>query len=256
MGYPIPHPEHFFRYKKKQTNQEEKRSTKNSYTHITQETQHIVNKINTLRRLRRTLPFIQEIYLCDSASFNASHTNSDIDICIITKPNTIRRARFFSVLRCTLLWLKRSKSRKAWKIDLVFYIDAQYTDLSTIALSPEDPYLNYWLAHLIPIYKQTDNQTSIYTNNPRIQKILPNFPMKHTINIGTKLTTWSNKRKKIQEIVWGNSIREYIISKVWKPRVLYKTQKHGTQWRGIIVNNNMLKFHKDIRDKVQKSTIK
>lgn len=64
--------------------------------------------------------------------------------------------------------------------DFIVTQDAQ--DFSRILLSPSDPYLIYWLAHLVPVYHRDfvlyDN---IYEENKRLQYYLPNFPFRQTI---------------------------------------------------------------------------
>ena len=47
-------------------------------------------------RLYRSIPFVEQIYLCNSITFNALHEESDIDILIIAKPGMLRLARAWS----------------------------------------------------------------------------------------------------------------------------------------------------------------
>ena len=48
-----------------------------------------MTKSEEIKRLESTfqsIPFIEQIFLCNSISFNALDKNSDIDLFIITKP--------------------------------------------------------------------------------------------------------------------------------------------------------------------------
>jgi len=68
MKYPIPDQEQYFYYKNKYTKKINP-PQKNIYNIATQIRKQKINKYN---RLRRNLPYIEHIYLCDSISFNAA----------------------------------------------------------------------------------------------------------------------------------------------------------------------------------------
>lgn len=89
MKYPVPLKQDFYRYitekdKKSHNNPEisrtfsrvQKNDLMKSYTEF----------INTKLSFLQSIPFISQIYLCNSITFNALHPGSDIDLCIITKP--------------------------------------------------------------------------------------------------------------------------------------------------------------------------
>lgn len=247
MRYPVPYPEQYFYYKKKIkkltiTPQKNKEHTINEQEHR--------KKIHTYKRLWKNLPYIEHIYICDSISFNAANSKSDIDLFFIVKHGCIRRARLLSVIICSILGIKRSLHNKSGLFDLIFYVDEQYTNLESISLQPEDIYLNYRLAHLIPIYQR--KSYNIYTDNTWIQKTLPNFPMQHTIQNHTQQWAWWFK--KIREtILWKrpDNFWEHIIKSMRKPLVIKKKNKHKEEWRGIVITDHMLKFHKDKRIQIQ-----
>jgi len=246
MKYPIPDQEQYFYYKNKYTKKINP-PQKNIYNIATQIRKQKINKYN---RLRRNLPYIEHIYLCDSISFNAADEWSDIDLFFIVKHGCIRRARLLSVIICSILGIKRSLQKKSGLFDLIFYVDEKHTDIQDIALQPEDIYLTYRLAHLIPLYQH--KPYNIYTDNTRIQKTLPNFPMEHVTTWETK--KWSEWFKNVWEIVlWSkpDNFWEYIIKSIRKPLVIRKKKRHKESWRGIAIGDHMLKFHKDKRMEIQ-----
>lgn len=211
-----------------------------------------IKYINKFWRLYRSIPFIKSIYLCNSISFNALKADSDIDLFIVSKKNSLRRARFFSVLFFVFLWLKRSLKKKTKKFCLSFYVTEDADNLYSITLPRTDIYFSYWLAHLIPLYRE--HETNIYQSNKRLVSVLPNFPQEHIINVGNKEFRGKTKIKSILEyIFWGMiwKIMEKMIKLIWLPILLYKTKKHQEDWWGIIINDNILKFHLDIRRKVR-----
>jgi hypothetical protein len=150
-------------------------------------------------RLFKTIPFIKTIYLCNSLSFNSIHEDSDIDIFIVTKKKALRRARFSSVLFFWIFGLKRSITNKKKKFCLSFYVTEDQQNLYNISLHNTDIYLAYWIAHLIPIYQSSSNNTLVYKHNTRISSILPNISPKQNIFLDIPLTEGDNKVKKVLE---------------------------------------------------------
>jgi hypothetical protein len=250
MQYPEPIAKVYFYYKKKVTaihTIDQKIQTP------TIETQKKIDKIKKYKRLRKHIPYIHHIYICDSISFNASNTWSDIDLFFITKSGCIRRARLWTVLIFWILGIKRTLEKKSWFFDLVFYIDEQHSNIEYIALKNEDIYLSYRLAHLIPIYQY--KPYNIYTHNKRIQKTLPNFPMKHIPQLEITIEKESSRYKRIiEKICWNkpDNLLESAIKHIRKPIVIRKKKIHKSEWRWIVITDIMLKFHKDKRKDIQK----
>ena|SRR3990167_1825669 len=111
MGYPKAHPEQYFYYKQKvDTTVPITQKTRPTYSNAMKQR---IQKIEKYARLRRQLPFIKAIYLCDSMSFNAANDESDIDLFFITKHRAIRRARWCSVCIFRLLGMKRTLQKKS-----------------------------------------------------------------------------------------------------------------------------------------------
>ncbi len=253
MNYPIPIEKDFFLLEKKITitNELNRPEKTFSWTQKSQILKDYLNYINKFWWLYKSLPFVEHIYLCNSISFNAINKDSDIDIFIITKEKALRRARFFSRIFFSILFIKRSKQNKRKKFCLSFYTTRNNTNLYNISLPKSDIYLAYWLAHLVPLYQEI--KYNIYNDNDRISSYLPNFPKTYSINIGIKIFKWKTKIKRILETafwwyIW--KIFENIIKSIRLPIVIYKKNNLKEKWRWIIINDNMLKFHQDIRKKI------
>ena len=251
MNYPVPENSKFFEYWAKKNNENYEinkgfsRDKKNEYI------EEFITKINKFWNLYKSLPFISEIFLCNSITFNSLKEDSDIDIFIITKKNKLRRARFFSELYFAFLWQKRFKNNKKQKFCLSFYTREDNTNLYPIMLkNKSDIYLWYRLAHLVPMYQEKENDNWIYKANPRFSAMFPNHPQKYCINIWTNLFTWKSIIKKIIEFLfwwlfW--KLIEKLIKYIRKPILRYKTKKLWDKWKWIIVNDKMLKFYDDKR---------
>lgn len=251
MQYPIPNNSKLFEYWAKKENINFEKNQRFSRDKKNEHIDQFTTKINKFWNLYKSLPFISEIFLCNSITFNSLTEDSDIDIFIITKKNKLRRARFFSELYLTILWQKRFKKNKKQKFCLSFYTREDNTNLYPIMLkNKSDIYLWYRLAHLVPLYQEKQNDNWIYKANPRFWAMLPNHPQKYCINIWTKIFTWKTFFKKIVEFLfwwlfW--KIVEQLIKYIRKPILQYKTKKLWDKWKWIIVNDKMLKFYDDKR---------
>lgn len=260
MNYPIPRQSDFFVYWKKKVITEKykknqfSRSTKNPYM------DEFINEINKHWKLYKSLPFVSEIFLCNSITFNALKKDSDIDIFIIAKKNALRRCRFFSALFFKILWLKRSIKNKKLKFCLSFYVTDDNKNLYPIILpNRTDIYLAYRLAHIVPLYSESKNTKNLYSHNERFKSYLPNHTLEYSINIGNDNFYWSTKIKKLFESVfrwflW--KVSERLIKLIWTPILKHKISKLWDKWKWIIIKDNLLKFHDDIREKISISHTK
>ena len=261
MNYDVPHHSSYFLFEKKWWKKQEDilrgqefppDEQKYSWDQKNPYMDDFLKYINKFNRLYRSVPFIKSIYLCNSISFNALQADSDIDIFIVAKKWALWRARLRSTILFFLFGLKRGVIRgKKKKFCMSFYVTDTHQNLYNIMLPQNDIYFIYRLAHLVPLYQETPE--NIYKSNTWLESALPNFPGRHCINIW--LTSGSGKStfKKITEFFFGGIIGkgiEYIIKLIRLPIVIYKTRQLKEKGWGIIVNDNMLKFHMDIRKKI------
>jgi hypothetical protein len=203
--------------------------------------------------LFKSIPWIKKIYLCNSITFNALHKWSDIDLFIITKKWSLRRARLASAVILFITGLKRSTSKIAKRYCLSFYVSEDAQNLYNISLTNTDIYLAYWLAHLVPLYEEHLWEKTIYEENSWISWILPNIQKQHLIDIGLKITKWNTPIKNTIEkyISWFFWYAiEYIIKTVWIPILYYKKRRLKEKGIYIIFNDKMLKFYNDKRSKI------
>lgn len=162
--------------------------------------QEYVAYINAYGRLYKSLPFVKAIYLGNSITFNALKDQSDIDICIVVKHGRMRTARLRTLLLFTLFRIKRSGTKVRKKFCLSFYIDEHELNLQRIALQPQDPYLVYWIAHLVTLYQDTPaDPVSIWRYNDWIVHYLPNFPEEQSVFLPTRERHGRTMRKRIWE---------------------------------------------------------
>lgn len=254
MWYPTPIQSDFFVYWKKINIEWNFDKRKYSREEKNQFMDTFIKEINSHWKLYKSLPFVSEIFLCNSITFNALKEDSDIDIFIISKKDAIWRARFFSALFFKILWLKRSLKNKKQKYCLSFYITDDNKNLYPIILKNKtDIYLAYRLAHLVPLYHESEKIDNIYKYNPRFSSYLPNHIQDYCINIWNDNFSWSSKFKRFFEFICGwfiGKLFENFIKIIWHPILKNKVKNLWNKWKHIVINDQMLKFHDDIRDRI------
>ncbi len=264
MNYPVPKKaELFFQYSDtERTNLNKmlkniRKDESENFFSWDKESEYMDEYIQEIKRLKSTfqsIPFVEQIFLCNSISFNALDNNSDIDLFIIAEPWRIRTVKFRSMILFTLKWAKRfwKKSRK--KICLSFFITSDSQNLYPISLSSLDIYLAYWIAHLVLIYQPEEElNNSFFENNKRIKWILPNYQEKQTISLWINPFSWNTNFKNTMENL-GNwflwNIFEQIVKLIQKAIIRLKIMINPVWNKDVIISDTMLKFHQDIREKV------
>lgn len=264
MNYPVPKDaELFFQYSDIQHTNDNKLlkdiswdNQNNSFSRD-KKSKYMEEYLKEVKRLKPTfqsIPFVEQIFLCNSISFNALDENSDIDLFIIAKPWRIRTVKFRSMILFTLKWAKRfwKKSRK--KVCLSFFITSDQENLYTISLPSLDIYLAYWVAHLVLIY-QPENviNNSFFESNKWVKWILPNYQEKQTISLWINPFSWNTKLKNIMEVLWNWflwNIFEWTVKHIQKAIIRLKIILNPIWNKDVIISDSMLKFHQDIREKV------
>ena len=262
MGYPVPKNTNlFFQYS------DTKHSNKilddvdenNSWDWFSrdQKSEYMDEFLIEIKRLESTfksIPFVQQIFLCNSISFNALDKNSDIDLFIIAEPGRIRTVKFRSMILFTLKWAKRFWKRTRKKICLSFFITSDAQNLYPISLPSLDIYLAYRIAHLVLIYQPDEEiNNSFFENNKWVKWILPNYQERQTISLWMKAFTWNTKFKNIMETLWNWfiwNIFEWIVKYIQKSIIRLKRIRNPIWNKDVIISDSMLKFHQDIREKI------
>ncbi len=264
MNYPVPkNTELFFQYSDTENTNANKILKKIDNDEIWnlfsryQKSKYMDEYIEEIKRLKTTfqsIPFVEQIFLCNSISFNALDKNSDIDLFIITEPGRIRTVKFRSMLLFTLKWAKRFWKKIRKKICISFFITSDQQNLYPISLPSLDIYLAYRIAHLVLIY-QPDKEinNSFFENNKWVKWILPNYQEKQTISLWINPYFWNTKFKDLMENLWNWflwNIFERTVKHLQRTIIHLKRIRNPVWNKDVIVSDSMLKFHQDIREKV------
>ncbi len=257
MKYPIPDDSERFEYlpSTNYTKHPQIWPNKPSRSQLNPRMDEYRQRIQQRGRVYRSLPFVEQIYLCNSLSFNALHDDSDIDLFIVTSPGRLRTARLRSVIITTILWLKRrKKSHIRKRLCLSFYVTSDEQNLYHIAVH-NDVYLMYWIAHLVPLYSHQKHPKSfgIRTANKWISSYLPHLSEWVNIDIGLDQIHGSTWFQKSIEYLGGRrfgDICERTIKTMRVPIILRKNKTHKKTSHHIIISDTMLKFHDCVRSKI------
>jgi len=264
MDYPVPkNTELFFQYSDTEPTNANKLLKNindnewwNSFSRD-QKSEYMDEYLKEVKRLKSTfqsIPFVEQIFLCNSISFNALDKNSDIDVFIIAEPWRIRTVKFRSMILFTLKWAKRFWKRSRKKICLSFFITSDSQNLYPISLPSLDIYLAYRISHLVLIYQPDEKlNNSFFESNKWVKWILPNYQEKQTISLWINPFTWNTKFKNIIETLWDWflwNIFEWIVKHFQKAIIRLKRIRNPVWNKDVIVSDSMLKFHQDIREKV------
>lgn len=178
------------------------------------------------------IPWISMIAICNSLSMFATNPESDIDLFIVTKPKMLWFVRFFVTLKFKILWVWRQKHNIKENFCLSFFVTENAMELEKIAIK-DDIYLYFWIYYLKPI-RIWDNCYDNFLQKNSWVKIDENQKKQ---NLEFAKNIWKSKKinflyyfldKIIKKFLEKKTIENY--EKLWKPS-------------GIIINENMLKFH-------------
>lgn len=187
-------------------------------------------------RFIKNIPWIKMVAVWNSVAMNNATQNSDIDLFIITSKNRLWFVRIISTFFLTILGLKKTKKNHAWKFCLSFFCTTDWMDFSTFSLE-NDIYLYFWIAYLKPILNYDSTFEKFIKANyswadfSEYEELIQN-------NMWYIKYEWNS--------FWNKSKLLNIIDKILKWIFERRTfKKYEKLWKpyGIIINENMLKFH-------------
>ncbi|MEA2088719.1 MAG: hypothetical protein U9O55_02690 [Patescibacteria group bacterium] len=209
-------------------------------------------KAKKASRIFSLLPFIKMIGIGNFMPSNNTKKESDIDFFIVVKKNRIWISRFFCVLISQLLGWRPTKKNKEDKICLSFFVTEKNLALRNIAIANEkinDIYLCCWIATLYPIYNKNKTYENFISQNSWVKKYLPNF---------TEIMP-SQKRKinpcffSFIFLFLNFNFLEKIAKKIQLKIMPENLKNLANKSDGVIVNDNILKFHDNDKRKYYRS---
>ena len=210
------------------------------------------------------LPGVEQIYITNTLAYGNARQESDIDLLIVTHPETLWTTRLFCAGLLKLMrkrpradFLKKGHGQLSFEeffepikrnkvcFCLSFFLSAAYKDIKTIMRKPCDPYLMYWIMQAVLIYDKPHDCQLLIDSNRWIKHCLPNArpyvsgqsgmiaPNIHLPAIGIFF-------ERLAMIFQKKIMPEYI------------KEVSGCKDLGVVMNNQMLKFHvNDTREAVR-----
>lgn len=191
------------------------------------------------------IPWILWIAVCNSLAMNSAHKDSDIDLFIITKNNRLWTVRILMTIFLTLTWERKTSKNHAGKFCLSFFITEDALNFENIAIR-DDIYLAYWIDNLKPIINRKNIFSVFYNENAELlgkNKEIDQKIVEHPLLKTSLLLTfcWDFCEKLIKWVFFSRTKKSF--QKLWKPF-------------GVIISDDMLKFHnKDRRKEIRDSII-
>lgn len=206
---------------------------------------HFLEKIYKYIKYIRFLPWIKMVWVWNSISMNCAKKESDIDLYIVTSDKSMWLNRIIITMIFEVLKVRKTDKKHKDMFCLSFFSTLSWMDFSNFKVK-NDIYLYFWIIYFKPILS-IDNT---YENFIKVNEKWADFEEyrkqieknKSFIKYEKKYSNENIITKKIDLFLRNIFIKKTIKSyeKLWKPY-------------GIIINNNMLKFHdNDIRKKIKK----
>jgi hypothetical protein len=231
-------------------------------------------KLKKIATVLQIVPNVLMIAACNTLPINDFKAKSDIDAFIIVKKKRLWLTRFLVTVLVALFGQWRHKKNIAGRICLSFYITDEALNLRSIAKSPYDIYLTYWVALVAPVYNfqfpipnfQSNSKFKNYniyqqflSANFWVREYLPNFIGFEPVENERKVKDiWIFKTiKRISEGVLNTKLGDFLenlFRKIQKDKMAKNYQsayrKGGSD---VIISDKMLKFHEiDRRDEFRK----
>ncbi len=109
-------------------------------------------KARRLARWARLLPSLGLLAVCNSLALSNADQESDIDLFLVCRPGTVWITRLLVGGPLRLFGQMSGEDHHADKFCLTFLLAENRLNIADLAWPGGDPYLDYWLASLVPLY--------------------------------------------------------------------------------------------------------
>ena len=196
------------------------------------------------------IPGIRMIAVANSLSMYATHTESDIDLFVVTARNRIWIVRILMTLCFWSYGVWRKGEDIAENFCLSFFVEEASMDLSKIALK-DDIYLYFWIYYLKPLYEWGDTYERFLEYNSWVDVPLDvrRKNRSYTLKSGSHIhDSW----------IWYQYILSFcnsIFRFFWEYKSQRSFEKKGSPF-GVIIRPTLLKFHdRDKRAEIRDALI-
>ena len=123
------------------------------------------------------IPWLRMIWIWNSLAMNASNKNSDIDLLIVSTPNTMWIVRILITIIFSALWVRKTDKKHAWMFCLSFFATTKWLNFKNWKIK-NDIYLYFWIVYFKPIldydntYKYFIKKNSSWANFTEYENII------------------------------------------------------------------------------------
>ena len=205
-------------------------------------------------KLLAHIPFVRLVALGNSVAFETPNLQSDIDLFIVVAPHRLYTCRFFVTAFLQIMGWRRHGRHFINRLCLSFYVTTDTLNLEPVKKT-NDPYLQFWLARLVPWWGSDMYKKFMLANN-WVNKFLP--------NVGRLNKIWGSYAfrgelgiahfvQHFGEVAWEGVMGDW--GEGWLKsgqlrRINKFVSKHKTGRGDVVINNNMIKIHVNDRREV------
>jgi hypothetical protein len=183
LGYPLPLRSEFFVYQTVKNDSWRSLQAFRSWLHPpSEEMKSVCLHLQSRQWIRKYIPWIKSIYLCDEIVFNSYHDNLPIKFFLVSQTHQLWLVKIAFICIATLISFitKLHWKQRIWQLSVC--IDENHQDFSHHVFPTSDPYLVYWIAHLVPYYHEDFTlQDAFIEKNSWLTYYLPNYQLRQTI---------------------------------------------------------------------------
>lgn len=115
-------------------------------------------------RLLAMMPYVEAIWLANSMGWGNANQHSDIDLLIITSPNHIWSARFFTTGLMKFFRQRPDEQEEEKAICLSLYLSAQHLSMEEYKIGETDIHYSFWATQFYPVYENERNGQNEFEN--------------------------------------------------------------------------------------------
>jgi hypothetical protein len=120
-----------------------------------------------------TVPSVRAVAACNTLAWHQTTPQSDIDLFVLCDPGTVWATRLCLVTPFAFLG-RRPGETNTDPFCFSFFLTTKDLNISSLALTPEDPYLALWSSSLVPVFDPDGWFERYHAANAWTRRYLPN----------------------------------------------------------------------------------
>lgn len=131
------------------------------------------NKTIKYLKYVKWFPWLKMVAIWNSISMNAWTIDSDIDLFIVTSPDSMWVNRILFTIFFQVLNVRKTKNKHAWRFCLSFFATTNWLNFKDWKIE-DDIYLYFWIIYLKPILSY-DNTYELFINQNKSWAIFDEY---------------------------------------------------------------------------------